>query len=632
MNPVQRNPAHPIELLAPARDLSCALAAINHGADAVYIGAPQFSARAAAGNSIADIARLASYAHQFFARVYVALNTLLDDRELETATSLIHQLWNCGADAVIIQDLGLLACDLPPIPLHASTQTDNRSVEKIKFLEALGFQQIVLARELSLAEIAAIRAATTVPLEFFVHGALCVSYSGRCFISETVAGRSANRGQCAQFCRHRYDLLDAHGQPLVRDRYLLSLQDLDLSALLPELLAAGISSLKIEGRLKDDNYVKNITAFYRQALDRILDGDPKLCRASSGRCHFHFTPNPVRTFQRGATDYFLRDRHNCPAGIDSPKSLGEMVGTVRQVQGREVHLDTTVQLANGDGLCFFDHQQRLVGLRVNRAAGTTIHLAVAVPELSAGTSLWRNHDAAFLRQLQASSQCRLLTATARVWSSGDGLACLLRDADGIESTVQLDTAGQPARQAGQRQRIARQMQKTGGSLLHLERVDVLVADDCYYAAATINALRRLAIARHLDKRCLDMPRPAVTRPAWNAIAVDNLTREDFPPPGNQRARQLYQNLGLREEKESKEKEQANVLMTCRYCLKNQLQLCPQRYPQARQPAEPLYLADNSGCYQLRFDCHRCEMRVEQAEQVPTRQTPARPALKRKRQR
>ena len=323
-----------IELLAPAKNLGCGISAINHGADAVYIGGPQFGARAAAGNSLFDIEKLIHHAHQFRAKVYVALNTIFNDSELDHAVRLCHQLHGIGVDALIVQDVGLLESELPPIPLHSSTQMNNRTVDKVRFLEKVGFQQVVLARELSLAEIKEIRAATRIPLEFFVHGALCVSYSGQCYISEVVAGRSANRGECAQFCRHKFTLKDGQGKILEKDRYLLSLKDLNLSAHLEVLIDAGISSFKIEGRLKDENYVKNVTAYYRQALDKIIEADGGLQRISSGRCSFGFIPDPAKSFNRGNTDYFLINQRNKPGALESPKSTGQRLGQVVHSENR----------------------------------------------------------------------------------------------------------------------------------------------------------------------------------------------------------------------------------------------------------------------------------------------------------
>ncbi len=346
--------ARKIELLSPAKNLECGIEAINHGADAVYIGAPKFGARSAAGNSIEDIGRLARYAHQFGAKVYVALNTVLHDFELEEAEKTIWDIYRAEADAIIVQDMGILMMNLPPIPLHASTQTDNRNLEKVKFLEQSGFSQIVLARELSLNDIKNICSNTTVPIEVFVHGALCVSYSGQCYVSEAICKRSANRGMCAQYCRLPYTLTDSNGNIAGSDKHYLSMKDLNLSEHLEELLDAGVSSLKIEGRLKDLSYIKNVTAYYRQKLDCIMEKRPEFQRASSGRCTFCFKPDLQKSFNRGFTTYFFYGRENTDIwSLNSPKSTGETVGKVKDVFDRFFILSGTKKLNNGDGLCFF---------------------------------------------------------------------------------------------------------------------------------------------------------------------------------------------------------------------------------------------------------------------------------------
>ena len=358
-----------IELLAPAKNLACGVAAINHGADAVYIGGPGFSARAAAANSIQDIEQLVGHAHLFGAKVYVALNTIFSDDELEQAVAMCHTLYRIGVDALIIQDTGLLQSDLPPIALHSSTQMNNRTPERVCFWQNVGLEQVVLARELSLSQIREIRAKSSVVLEFFVHGALCVSYSGQCYISEVMAGRSANRGECAQFCRHKFDLKDGDGRLLEKDSYLLSLKDLDLSANLEELIDAGISSLKIEGRLKDEQYVKNVTAYYRKALDKIISERSDLVAASSGVCRFDFSPDPQKSFNRGSTDYFIRKKRNIVGDLRSPKSKGQLIGRVASIDKSSFVVDTNEKIVNGDGLCFYNRQGTLVCLRVKIAYG-----------------------------------------------------------------------------------------------------------------------------------------------------------------------------------------------------------------------------------------------------------------------
>ena len=489
-----------IELLAPARNLGCGISAINHGADAVYIGGPQFGARAAACNSLADIEKLIAHAHQFRARVYVALNTIFDDRELDLAVHLCHQLHGIGVDALIIQDVGLLESDLPPIPLHSSTQMNNRTADKVRFLENVGFQQVVLARELSLTQIKEIRAATRIPLEFFIHGALCVSYSGQCYISEVMAGRSANRGECAQFCRHKFTLKDGQGKILEKDRYLLSLRDLNLSDHLRALIDAGISSFKIEGRLKDENYVKNVTAYYRQALDKIIEADGGLQRSSSGRCSFDFTPNPAKSFNRGSTDYFLTNQPNRPGAIDSPKSTGQKLGQVVHSEKRLFVLKTGEVVNNGDGLCFFDPERGLVGIKVNRVENGKIYPKDPVV-LPKGMTIYRNSDTAFNKLLDRSEHCRTIAIQLELKETVDGLQMLIIDEDGIESQTTVKVEKEVAQQPGMITDMAeKQLRKSGGSVFSIGEVRVDLRPELFLSAAVFNDLRRRGFAHHLDKR------------------------------------------------------------------------------------------------------------------------------------
>ena len=354
-----------IELLSPAKNLEVGIAAINHGADAVYIGGPSFGAREKVGNSIEDIETLCNHAALFDARVYVTMNTLLFDSELEDARKLAYDCWNAGVDALIVQDMALLNMDMPPIALHASTQCHNIEAEKVKFLEDVGFSQVVLARELSIEQIKDIRSKTSVPLEYFVHGALCVSYSGQCYLSHVIGGRSANRGACAQPCRLAWNLENAEGKRLVSNRHLLSLRDLNNSKNIEELIDAGITSFKIEGRLKDIDYVKNVTAFYRKTIDEIIERRDDLCRSSRGESNPSFNPNPEKSFSRGFTDYFIHGRQKYIDAPYSPKSMGEYLGTIEKVKNKSVTIRTNKELHNGDGLCFLDRENNLLGFNVN---------------------------------------------------------------------------------------------------------------------------------------------------------------------------------------------------------------------------------------------------------------------------
>jgi putative protease len=605
-----------IELLAPARDLSCGIAAINHGADAVYIGAPQFSARAAAGNDPADIERLVRHAHRYFGRVYVALNTLLTDAELDEAAAIARTIWNAGADAMIIQDMGLLECDLPPIPLHASTQTDNRTADKVRFLEQAGFSQVVLARELGLEEIRAIRAATTVPLECFIHGALCVCYSGRCYISEKILGRSANRGECAQFCRHRWTMKDLRGREIDRERYFLSLKDLNLSAHIGELLAAGVSSLKIEGRLKDERYVKNVTAAYRLILDRLIGSGERYGRSSSGECRFGFEPDAARSFNRGRTEYFLLNSHNRPGSIDTPKAIGQEVGTVAEIGRNWFTLQSKVALSNGDGLCCLDGVGSLIGFRANRVEGQRIFPREMI-HLEPGTVIYRNHDSAFVRQLDASAECRQITIDMLVVETAAGLRCTVRDEDGCVSVTdrEVDLTVRALTPGRVEEIVRRQMAKSGGTIFRVREVRIEISPSLHLPAAVINDLRREALQRHADVRLAAHVRPEriagmsdAPWPAGETACLAHVT--------NRRAEMFYRRHGVTAFPPSPagaDNEGLLPLMTSRYCVRRQLGICGREKQGPGAEAEPLLLCDNTGCYVLQFDCEHCEMLVLQGK-------------------
>ena len=472
----------PLELLAPAKDLACGMAAVDHGADAVYIGAQRFGARAAAGNSVEDIRQLCDYAHPYGVKVYVTVNTILYDDELETTEQLIRQLDEVGVDAILVQDMGILRMNLPPIALHASTQTDNRTVEKVRWLKELGFQRVVLARELSVNEIAEIhKEVPDMPLEVFVHGALCVSYSGLCYASQYCFGRSANRGACAQFCRMKFDLLDATGKTIEHQRHLLSLKDLNQSDHLEELVEAGATSFKIEGRLKDVSYVKNVVAAYSQRLDAFIQKHPDdYCRASKGHCAYTFSPNLNKTFNRGFTTYFLHGRMSDIFSPDTPKAMGEYVGYVKEIRRDSFNVAGTASFANGDGLCYINQERELEGFRVNRAEGNRLYPQQMPKGLRAGMALYRNNDQAFEKQLSKQSSVRKIpiVMTLRVTDEGFSLS-----AEGIE--VSIPCAHQQAEKP-QRENIVRQLSRLGGTPYECSRVE-LPEDFNYFIPSSLLA-------------------------------------------------------------------------------------------------------------------------------------------------
>ncbi|HEY3417274.1 MAG TPA: U32 family peptidase, partial [Armatimonadota bacterium] len=424
-----------IELLAPAKDLECGMTAIDCGADAVYIGAAHFGAREAAGNSVEDITALTRYAHRYWAKVYVTINTLLHDEEIPEALRLITQLYEAGIDGLIIQDPGLLECKLPPLPLIASTQMHNSTPEKVAFLEGVGFQRAILPRELGLEEIREIRRKTNMELEFFIHGSLCVCYSGQCYLSYAMGGRSGNRGQCAQPCRKVYTLLDSRGQAVVRNKHLLSLRDLNLSAHLAELIEAGICSFKIEGRLKDRAYIANIVGYYRTLLDGVL-ADLGMRKGSSGAVALGFAPDPTKTFNRGYTTHFLHGRGKPDASIDTPKMIGEPIGRVTTISRRDITVDSSVELHNGDGICFFDRAGELHGTAINGIFGKRFSL-LNPDGVEEGMRLYRNHDHEFLTNVQKSHPERQVAVTFTLREAPEGFLLQAVDEDGNNAEFML---------------------------------------------------------------------------------------------------------------------------------------------------------------------------------------------------
>ncbi len=609
----------PLELLAPAKNLEFGIEAIRHGADAVYIGGPGFGARAAAGNSVADIETLCRFAHRFGAHVYVAFNTILRDDELEAARRLTHQLYQAGADALIVQDMGLLQLDLPPLALHASTQTDNRTVDKVRFLEQAGFSQVVLARELPLTRIAEIAAATSVSLEAFIHGALCVSYSGQCYISHAMTGRSANRGECAQICRLPCTLTGADDQVLAQDQHLLSLKDMNQSANLAALVDAGVRSLKIEGRLKGLDYVKNVTAYYRQQLDLLLEQRPALARASVGRSTFTFTPDPAKSFHRGHTDYFLHGRQPDITAFASPKFAGEPVGTVARVssagKGAPVSIDVNapadVTFHNGDGLTYFRGRE-LVGMRVNRAQGHCLFPAEPVTDLKVGAALYRNHDQALASLLAKPSAQRRIGVALTLAASVEGLSLQLCDESGVAAQVSIAMLLEPARDMERAaQTLSEQLAKLGNTDFYCQTVTLALQPLPFVPAAQLNALRRDGIAALELARQAAYRRPPAAEVALPVPLLEGQRLSYLANVYNAAAEAFYRERGAGQiapayECDSEEREVP--LMITKHCLRYSFGQCPKEREAGFRP-EPLTLTIGNDRFRLRFDCQRCEMQV-----------------------
>lgn len=602
---------HPLELLAPAKNADFGIEAIKHGADAVYIGGPAFGARYGAGNTVADIERLAANAHRFHAKVFVALNTILRDDELEEARRLAWQIHGAGADALIIQDMGLLEMDLPPIQLHASTQTDNRNADKVKFLQDVGFSQIVLARELSLNEVRKIASQTSIALEYFVHGALCVAYSGQCFISHAHTGRSANRGECSQACRLPYTLIDDKGKTITENQHLLSMKDNNQTANLLALAQAGVSSFKIEGRLKDLSYVKNITAHYRSLLDDILEQHPEFSRASSGRSTWTFTPQPEKTYNRGYTDYFANDRQDDIGAFDSPSFVGEPIGEVVDIGPGHFTVNAEIDFNNGDGVCFYDAHGEVLGMRINRADGKTLYPAEIPEELTVGATLFRNRDQEFERALEKDSAERRISIRPVFAETADGFALTLVDEDGVTVTAELPHAKEAAKNA-ERATVAlsEQLGKFGNTQFIAEPVELQLSQPWFLPVGTLNALRRDATEQLEAARLAAHPRPLRAAPATAPVPYPQEELTYLGNVFNAKARQFYEKHGVKliaEAYEANQEKGMVSLMITRHCLRYSFNLCPKEVKHLKP--DPMTLVNGNEKLILKFDCKACEMHV-----------------------
>jgi putative protease len=603
-----------IELLSPAKNLECGIEAIKHGADAVYIGAGRFGARQAAGNPVEDITELTRFAHFYGAKVYVTVNTILKDSELPDAEKLIWQLYEAGADALLVQDMAVLRMKLPPIALHASTQCDVRSVEKVRFLADCGFTRVVLARELSLDEIRAIHeACPDVELECFVHGALCVSYSGQCYASQYCFGRSANRGECAQFCRLKFDLVDSDNQVIAKGKHLLSLRDMNRMDSLEELMDAGVCSFKIEGRLKETSYVKNVTAAYSDAANRILERREEYRRASSGRSEHMFRPDVYKSFNRGFTDYFLHGRSADIWSPDTPKSIGEHMGQVRITGRGFITITGNKSFHNGDGLCYIGHDGELKGFRVNRVENGRIFLYLEsgdMPSIAAGTDIYRNFDQEFEKTLAKESAVRKISVDIKFEETAGGYRVSMTDEDGYEASVSAQWKKEDAR-TPQEANIRTQLGKLGNTGFEAQSVEVRLDGERFIPSSLLSDMRRQVTSELENKR-----RDSYTRPAQGkASGVKDYPVKELTYLGNvmnAQARTFYKDHGVLQIDDAFEKNAPDkaVVMFCRHCIKNSMGLCPKNRKQEVKVHEPLYLLSQDGRrFKLRFDCAHCQMEV-----------------------
>ena len=628
-----------IELLAPAKNLECGIAAIDHGADAVYIGAAQFGARQTAGNSTEDIAELTRYAHQFGAVVYVTVNTIVYEKELAALEHLLKQLVEMGVDAILVQDMAVLeiykklkaeyvARGYRMPALHASTQTDNRSADKVKWLKENGFERVVLARELSLEEITDIhKAHPDVELEAFVHGALCVSYSGACYASQYFFNRSANRGECAQFCRMAFDLKDSDGETLIEDSYLLSLKDMCQLDRLGDLLEAGVCSLKIEGRLKDANYVKNVVATYSEALNAyIAKHTGKYCRSSYGRCTYTFTPALEKTFNRGFTHYFFNGRQKDISSFNTPKAMGEYVGYVKEIRRGSFNVAGTAMFANGDGLCFFNRQKKLEGFRVNRVENNRLYPLTMPKNLEPGMALYRNNDIEFERAMQGKTSTRKLQVRFVVDVVDGKLTFTATDECGHSANVVLNETPEKA-QKSQHDNIVKQLEKLGNTVWTANEISINnSADEFFIPSSRLAAVRRellealenTPVANHTDKQAVD-------ETATNSVNANNTVYADtinIANVANTTAQNYYEAHGVKNaptafELNSDYKAGSTTapsavppLMTCRYCLRYALGYCVKNGGKRPTWHEPLHLEAKNGIrVRLAFNCAKCQMEV-----------------------
>ncbi len=605
------------ELLSPARNLECGIAAVDHGADAVYIGAPRFGARAAAGNSVEDIQRLCDYAHQFGVKIYATLNTLLRPEELEQARLIAWDLYHAGVDAFITQDEALLRLALPPVPLHASTQMDNRTKEDVARLKKLGFNQVVLARELSLEQIKEIhKAVPDVTLEAFVHGALCVSYSGRCYASEYCFNRSANRGECAQFCRLPFTLEDANGNALIKDKYLLSLKDMNRQKHLEQMMDAGVRSFKIEGRLKDIAYVKNVTAAYRQALDDILKRRPEFARSSYGTSTYTFQPDLSRSFSRGYTDYFLFGRTNDLASPDTPKSRGREVGRVKEVRWKKedgrgcIIISSTETFNNGDGLCFLDVEGKLQGFRVNRAEGNHLYfnsnLINSNFKIRKGDRLWRSFDKGWEDMMSGKTAERRISAQFLLEETEQGFRLTFTAEDGTNRSEEFVQEHQLAR-TDQTASIKEVLSKLGDTPYICQDVEIRFSQPWFIPRSILAEWRR-KIIDHSPLTIDRLATPETTLndnsqcPPVNSVMFNGPSATAIAP-----WRKSVQECSMVN----------NPLMLCRFCLRHAWGQCKkEKTPHPPLGGEiirwqdPLYLVLGDGRrFRLEFDCKRCEMKL-----------------------
>jgi 23S rRNA 5-hydroxycytidine C2501 synthase len=603
-----------IEILAPAKNLWQGMMAVNAGADAVYIGAPQYGARTNANNSVEDIAEMVRYAHLFKAKVFVVLNTILYDHELEDCKKLIFQLYEIGVDALIIQDMSILEMDLPPIVIHASTQANNRDPKHVRFLEDAGMKRVVLARELNLDQIREISSVSDVELEFFVSGALCVSFSGNCYMSIAGGERSANRGSCAQNCRLPYHLIDGTGKTLLANSHLLSIKDLDLSDQLPNLIEAGITSFKIEGRLKDVVYVKNNVSYLRKKLDTYLENSLNYQKASSGRTFYKFEAEMERSFNRGYTDYFVNQRKEKIGSWESPKSQGQYIGKVLEVKEKGYVIENYEDLNNGDGMYFINEYGEADGFQINVILNNLI-IPNTYKQIQTGTVMYRNSDAEFNRLVEREdSAVRKIGVKFEFSESTQGFLLIATDEDGHQATAELTATKELAKKVESViPELKKHLAKTGNTPFIVDEIEVKFDQNWFLPISKVNEIRRIVLEQLIEVRLIGYQREEI-----------QITKTNHPYPvqeldftynvSNKLARSFYKRHGVIEIEKAFELQWdpgKSRVMTTKYCVKYELNKCPkyQRDSMGEKLVEPLVLKHGENEYKLKFNCKPCEMEI-----------------------
>lgn len=614
------------ELLAPAKNAETANTAIKCGADAVYIGAPRFSARQATGNSVEDIKQVVEFAHPYYVKVYVALNTLLFDNEFPAAEKMINQFYKIGVDGLMIQDAGLLELDLPPIPLTASTQMNNASLEKVKFLQDVGFSRAILARELTIEQIREIRKHTTIELECFIHGALCVGASGQCYLSYANGGRSGNRGVCAQPCRRLYSLKDQSGKTIIKDRYLLSLKDLNLSDELEKLIDAGVTAFKIEGRLKEISYVANVVGFYRQKLDAIL-AKKGLQKSSSGKVSLNFKPDLNKTFNRGYTDYGITGKGEIPhrpepnmardwcvgtnmGSINTPKSIGEFVGVVSKVDENTFTLDSKHKLHNGDGICFFDERNNLDGTTVNNVEGGNIY-PQKLYNIRAGMKIYRNYDHEFSKLIEINPAQRKIPISLILRDTKEGIALIAKDCDNNEATIEIKTEKTLAQKKDKAmETITTQLKKLGNTIFEAADVSVETKEIYFFPVSVLNEFRREIIQKLIEVRETNRPRNE-NKILHNNVPYPEKQLTYLGNVLNKKAQTFYERHGVETIEPAAESGidlNGKAVMTTKYCIKQELGLCEGK--KRTGTTETMFLEDEDGRqFNVEFNCGKCGMTI-----------------------